>query len=308
MSPNPVVSLQGVTKSYGPKRGVMDLDLDVGEGELLAVLGPNGAGKTTSVEIMEGYRRPDRGTVRVLGLDPVRDRRRCIPQLGIMLQEGGVYPSLSVGEAVRLFAAYFANPVPPGELLELVGLSDRVRSRYRTLSGGERQRLSLALALVGRPRLLFLDEPTAGMDPRARLLTWQAVREQRRRGVTVLLTTHSMEEAERLADRVAIINQGRLVALDTPSALIGAGGGGVVELETIEALSPDGLARLSALASVERYREVGPGRYLLRTASPPQALAEIASLLRDEGPRVLRLQVGGGSLEEVFLELTGGTD
>ena len=308
MSPNPVVSLQGVTKSYGPKRGVLDLDLEVGEGELLAVLGPNGAGKTTSVEIMEGYRRPDRGTVRVLGLDPVRDRRRCIPQLGIMLQEGGVYPSLSVGEAVRLFAAYFRNPVPPGELLELVGLSDRERSRYRTLSGGERQRLSLALALVGRPRLLFLDEPTAGMDPRARLLTWEAVREQRLRGVTVLLTTHSMEEAERLADRVAIINQGRLVALDTPSALIGAGGGGVVELETIEALSPDGLARLSALASVERSREVGPGRYLLRTASPPQALAEIASLLRDEGPRVLRLQVGGGSLEEVFLELTGGTD
>ena len=308
MSPSPVVSLRGVTKSYGPNRGVMDLDLEVGEGELLAVLGPNGAGKTTSVEIMEGYRRPDRGTVRVLGLDPVRDRRRCIPQLGIMLQEGGVYPSLSVGEAVRLFAAYFANPVPPGELLELVGLSDRVRSRYRTLSGGERQRLSLALALVGRPRLLFLDEPTAGMDPRARLLTWQAVREQRRRGVTVLLTTHSMEEAERLADRVAIINQGRLVALDTPSALIGAGGGGVVELETIEALSPDGLARLSALASVERSREVAPGRYLLRTATPPQALVEIASLLRDEGPPVLRLQVGGGSLEEVFLELTGGTD
>ncbi len=308
MSPNPVVSLQGVTKSYGPKRGVMDLDLEVGEGELLAVLGPNGAGKTTSVEIMEGYRRPDRGTVRVLGLDPVRDRRRCIPQLGIMLQEGGVYPSLSVGEAVRLFAAYFRNPVPPGELLELVGLSDRERSRYRTLSGGERQRLSLALALVGRPRLLFLDEPTAGMDPRARLVTWEAVREQRRRGVTVLLTTHSMEEAERLADRVAIINQGRLVDLDTPSALTGAGGGGVVELETIEALSAEGRARLSALASVERSREVAPGRYLLRTATPPQALVEIASLLRDEGPPVLRLQVGGGSLEEVFLELTGGTD
>ncbi len=308
MSPNPVVSLRGVTKSYGPNRGVMDLDLEVGEGELLAVLGPNGAGKTTSVEIMEGYRRPDRGTVRVLGLDPVRDRRRCIPQLGIMLQEGGVYPSLSVGEAVRLFAAYFANPVPPGELLELVELSDRVRSRYRTLSGGERQRLSLALALVGRPRLLFLDEPTAGMDPRARLLTWEAVREQRRRGVTVLLTTHSMEEAERLADRVAIINQGRLVALDTPSALIGAGGGGVVELETIEALTVEGQARLSALASVERSREVAPGHYLLRTASPPQALVEVASLLRDEGPQVLRLQVGGGSLEEVFLELTGGTD
>ncbi len=303
-----MVSLRGVTKSYGPQRGVMDLDLEVAEGELLAVLGPNGAGKTTSVEIMEGYRRPDRGTVRVLGLDPVRDHRRCIPQLGIMLQEGGVYPSLAVGEAVRLFAAYFANPVPPEELLQLVGLSDRARSRYRTLSGGERQRLSLALALVGRPRVLFLDEPTAGMDPRARLLTWEAVREQRRRGVTVLLTTHSMEEAERLADRVAIINQGRLVALDTPSALIGAGGGGVVELETIEALTPEGEARLLALASVERSREVAPGRYLVRTASPPQALVEIASLLRDEGPPVLRLQVGGGSLEEVFLELTGGSE
>ena len=302
------MSLRGVTKAYGPQRGVMDLDLEVAEGELLAVLGPNGAGKTTSVEIMEGYRRPDRGTVRVLGLDPVRDRRRCLPQLGIMLQEGGVYPSLSVGEAVRLFAAYFANPVPPSELLQLVGLSDRVRSRYRTLSGGERQRLSLALALVGRPRLLFLDEPTAGMDPRARLLTWEAVREQRRRGVTVLLTTHSMEEAERLADRVAILNRGRLVALDTPAALIGAGGGGVVELETVEALTPEGEARLLALASVERSRAVAPGRYLVRTASPPQALVEIAALLRDEGPPVQRLQVGGGSLEEVFLELTGGRE
>ena len=302
------MSLRGVTKAYGPQRGVMDLDLEVAEGELLAVLGPNGAGKTTSVEIMEGYRRPDRGTVRVLGLDPVRDRRRCLPQLGIMLQEGGVYPSLSVGEAVRLFAAYFANPVPPSELLQLVGLSDRVRSRYRTLSGGERQRLSLALALVGRPRLLFLDEPTAGMDPRARLLTWEAVREQRRRGVTVLLTTHSMEEAERLADRVAILNRGRLVALDTPAALIGAGGGGVVELETVEALTPEGEARLLALASVERSRAVAPGRYLVRTANPPQALVEIAALLRDEGPPVHRLQVGGGSLEEVFLELTGGRE
>jgi ABC-2 type transport system ATP-binding protein len=286
----------------------MDLDLEVAEGELLAVLGPNGAGKTTTVEIMEGYRRPDRGTVRVLGLDPVRDRRRCVLQLGIMLQEGGVYPSLSVGEAVRLFASYFANPVPPGELLELVGLSERARSRYRTLSGGERQRLSLALALVGRPRLLFLDEPTAGMDPRARLVTWEAVREQRSQGVTVLLTTHSMEEAERLADRVAIINQGRLVALDTPTALIGAGGGGVVELETIERLTPAGLAKLSALASVERSRELAPGRYLLRTNSPAEALVEVAALLRDEGPQVLRLQVGGGSLEEVFLELTGGAE
>ncbi len=307
MTPTSAVTLRGVTKSYGPRRGVLDLDLEVAEGELLAVLGPNGAGKTTTVEMMEGYRRPDRGTVRVLGLDPVRDRRRCVPQLGIMLQEGGVYPSLSVGEAVRLFAAYFANPVPQGELLEMVGLSDRVRSRYRTLSGGEQQRLSLALALVGRPRLLFLDEPTAGMDPRARLVTWEAVREQRRRGVTVLLTTHSMEEAERLADRVAIIDQGRLVALDTPAALIGAGGGGVVELETVEALTPEGQAKLSALASVERAQEVAPARYLLRTASPPQALVEVAALLRDEGPQVLRLKVGGGSLEEVFLKLTGDT-
>ena len=308
MTPSSVVSLRGVTKTYGPQRGVMDLDLEVREGELLAVLGPNGAGKTTTVEIMEGYRHPDRGTVRVLGLDPVRDRRLCVSQLGIMLQEGGVYPSLSVGEAVRLFASYFANPVPPGELLELVGLSERARSRYRTLSGGERQRLSLALALVGRPRLLFLDEPTAGMDPRARLVTWEAVREQRGRGVTVLLTTHSMEEAERLADRVAIINQGRLVALDTPAALIGAGGVGVVELETIERLTPAGLAKLSALPSVERSRELAPGRYLLRTTSATEALVEVAALLRDEGPQVLRLQVGGGSLEEVFLELTGGAE
>ena len=306
MTSSPAVVLRGVTKSYGPRRGVEELDLEVREGELLAILGPNGAGKTTTVEIMEGYRRPDRGTVRVLGLDPLRDRRRCVPQLGIMLQEGGVYPSLAVSEALRLFAAYFAHPVPPSELLQLVGLSDRARSRYRTLSGGERQRLSLALALVGRPRVLFLDEPTAGMDPRAKLLTWEVLAEQRRRGVTVLLTTHSMEEAERLADRVAIIDRGRLVALDTAAALIGASGGGVVELETNEPLSSAELERLGALPAVQQAQEQAPGRYLVRAADPRRALAEITGLWASQGPLVRRLQVGGGSLEEVFLELTRG--
>ncbi len=307
MSPDgPAVSLSGVTKSYGEGRGVADLDLEVAAGELVAVLGPNGAGKTTTVELMEGYRRPDRGTVRVLGLDPIRERRACLPLLGIMLQEGGIYPALSAAETLRLFAAYFRDPEPPGELLERVGLADRGRARYRHLSGGERQRLSLALALVGRPRVLFLDEPTAGMDPRARLLTWEIIRERRSQGVTVLLTTHSMEEAERLADRVAIIDRGRLVALDSPTHLSQAAGQGLLELETVTGLTPTRLQEVRALSAVDEVSELGEARYLLRATEPARAAAAVTALLAEGGPQLRLLRVGAGSLEEVFLDLTEG--
>ncbi len=221
VDPEPAIVVQGLTKRYDGRPAVDDLSFQVGRGELFALLGPNGAGKTTTVEILEGYRTPDDGRVRVLGLEPAREGAKLKPRMGLMLQDGGVYPAIRPLEALRLFASFYANPADPVELLGMVGLEDAARTRYRQLSGGQKQRLSLALALIGRPELVFLDEPTASMDPQARRATWEIVRRLQAEAVTVLLTTHFMEEAERLADRVAILHRGRLVALDSPAALGG---------------------------------------------------------------------------------------
>ncbi len=299
------VSLRAVAKSYGGRRAVDGLSLEVFEGELVAILGPNGAGKTTTIEMLEGYRRPDEGRIEVLGLDPVKDSHRFRPRAGIMLQEGGIYPTIRVGEAARLFASYFAHPLSPAALLERVGLADKTRTRYRQLSGGEKQRLSLALALVGKPQILFLDEPTAGMDPRARLLTWEIVKEQQVAGVTVLLTTHSMEEAERLADRVAIIREGRLVAYDSPSRLRGDAGPELLHAELDSELPGALLARLRQLEFLEAVDDRGQGRYDLVSSQPLRAAAELTKMLWQEGgPQLLLLRVGRASLEDVFLSLT----
>ncbi|MHB8322891.1 MAG: ABC transporter ATP-binding protein [Candidatus Dormibacteria bacterium] len=298
------ISIQAVEKSYGQHRAVDSLSLEIEEGELVAVLGPNGAGKTTTIEMLEGYRRPDRGRIEVLGLSPITDARRFRPLVGIMLQEGGIYPTIRVGEAARLFAGYFARPESPTALLERVGLADKVGSRYRQLSGGEKQRLSLALALVGRPRVLFLDEPTAGMDPRARLLTWQLVGEQQRAGVTVVLTTHSMEEAEHLADRVAIVKSGRLVAYDSPARLRSGAGPDLVHVELESELPAAQLERLRHLSFVERVEDRGQGRYDLVSRDPAQTAAALTQMLLDGGPQLLLLRVGRSSLEDVFLDLT----
>src|SRR5688572_30534071 len=220
----PAITVEHLVRRYGARSVVDGLTFEVQRGEVFAVLGPNGAGKTTTVEILEGYRAPSDGRVRVLGLDPIRDAGRLKPRIGVMLQDGGVAPSMRPLEALELFASFYASPTEPRALLSLVGLDDVVGTRYRALSGGQKQRLSLALALVGRPELVFLDEPTAGMDPQARRSTWEIVRTLKRAGVTVMLTTHFMEEAEHLADRVAIVDGGRLVALDAPAALGQAGG------------------------------------------------------------------------------------
>src|SRR5215471_16327408 len=216
---DPAIVVAGLKKSYGSTRAVDGVSFDVGRGEVFGLLGPNGAGKTTTVETLEGYRTPDAGSVRVLGLDPVREGTALRPRIGVMLQEGGLYPGLRPLELLGLFAAYYDNPEDPDALLETVGLRDSVRTPVRRLSGGQAQRLSLACALVGRPEVVFLDEPTAGMDPHARATTWQLIRELRTRGVTVLLTTHAMDEAEQLCDRVAIIAAGRLAALGSPTEL-----------------------------------------------------------------------------------------
>ena len=270
---------------------------------MFGLLGPNGAGKTTTVEILEGYRRPDAGTVRVLGLDPVRDGRRLRPQIGVMLQAGGLYPGLRPLELLHLFAAYYDDAETPDAMLDLVGLRETVATPVRRLSGGQAQRLSLACALIGRPRVVFLDEPTAGMDPHARASTWDLVRSLRERHVTVLLTTHAMDEAETLCDRVAIINAGRLAALGTPADLTRD-----AAVEEISFTADPGLdvALLAKTLGVDdgTAREERPGEYVVRAAGTPARIADLACFLRDRDVTLAALQSGRRSLESVFLSIT----
>src|SRR6266851_5367943 len=296
------IVVDNFSKSYGSRRVVHQLKFTVHKGEVFALLGPNGAGKTTTVETLEGYRTPDQGTIRVLGCDPMRNARALKPQIGVMLQQDGLYPGLTAREVLRLFAGYFQQPRNIDELLERVGLSNATKTRCRRLSGGQKRRLALAVALVGNPILVFLDEPTSGMDPQARLATWEIVRELKQNGVTVLLTTHLMDEAERLADRIAIIDHGRLVAFDTPSGLTGAQNSTVVRF-----IAPAGLdcTQLSALQSAHTAEEIRPGSYLIETDTAPLLIAELTAWLRDQHITLTELRVGHGSLEDLFLRLTG---
>ncbi|HLV98102.1 MAG TPA: ABC transporter ATP-binding protein [Ktedonobacterales bacterium] len=296
------ITVESIAKRYGTLHALDGLSFTVGVGEVFALLGPNGAGKTTTVEILEGYRAPDGGIVRVLGLNPIRDGRRLKQQIGIMLQQDGLYPGLTAREALRLYAQFYERPADPEALLERVGLQSAAKTRCRQLSGGQKRRLALAVALVGKPTLVFLDEPTAGMDPQARLATWEIIRDLRREGATVLLTTHLMDEAEKLADRVAIIDHGKLVALDTPAALTGGAAAGLVRFS-----APAGLdcVALAALPSAQEAKEVNPGAYTLKTNNASALLAELTAWLRDQNVTLTELRVGHGSLEEIFLQLTG---
>jgi len=295
------VAVEDLVKSYGGRRAVDGVTFAVARGETFALLGPNGAGKTTTMEILEGYRAADAGSVRVLGLDPQRDGARLRPRLGVMLQEAGLYRTITPREALRLFASYYAVPADPDALLALVGLAEAAGVRYRRLSGGQKQRLALALALVGRPELLFLDEPTAGMDPQARVSTWELIRQLKAAGVTVLLTTHYLEEAERLADRVAIIDDGRLVALGSPTALT-RGDATRVQFRAVPGLD---LAALASLPGALDAVEPQPGVYALETPSAADLLVELTTWLRERGVLPTELRVGEASLEDVFLRLTG---
>ena len=296
------ITVRGLTKRYADRLAVDHLEFDVGLGEVFAIVGPNGAGKTTTVEILEGYRAPDGGVVRVLGLDPMTQGSALKPRIGLMLQDGGIYPSLRPLEALRLFAALYACPADPHELLRLVGLEEAVPTRYRQLSGGEKQRLSLALALVGRPELVFLDEPTTAMDPRARRATWDVIRDLKRRGVTVVLTTHFMDEAERLADRVAILDAGRLAALDSPAALGRRAGAAELRFSAVAGLD---LAQLADAVGARAATEERPGVYAVDVPGTPATVAALATWLADRDVLVSDLRVGGQSLEDVYLRLTG---
>jgi ABC-2 type transport system ATP-binding protein len=298
------IEVAELQKQYGTTRAVDGLSIDVETGEVFGLLGPNGAGKTTTVEILEGYRRPDGGRVRVLGMDPIADGARLRPRIGVMLQDGGLYPGLRPLEMLRSFAAFYAQPEDPEELLALVGLDEARQTTVRRMSGGQQQRLALALALVGRPSLVFLDEPTAGMDPHARATTWRLVRRLSDSGVTVMLTTHAMDEAERLCDRVAIVDHGRVVASGTPDDLTTGAGGDGFTFSARPGLACADLASALRLPA-GAVREVRPGEYSVAVDAAPAVIADLAGWLRDRDVRLGELRAGHRSLEEVFLRVTG---
>lgn len=299
---NEAIVVENFSKSYGSNRVVDHLQFTVKQGEVFALLGPNGAGKTTTVETLEGYRSADEGTIRILGFDPIRQAQSLEPLIGVMLQQDGLYPALTAREVLQLFAGYYEKPQSIDSLLERVGLKAAAKTRCRRLSGGQKRRLALAVALIGNPVLIFMDEPTAGMDPQARLATWEIVRELKSNGVTILLTTHLMDEAERLADRVAIIDHGRLIALDTPAHLTGTQNANVVRF-----VAPAGLdcTQLANLPAAHKAEEVRPGSYIIEAENVPGLLVELTTWLRDHEVTITELRVGHGSLEDLFLRLTG---
>lgn len=297
------VEAAGLVKRYGDKIAADGLDLSVAAHTVTAVLGPNGAGKTTTVEMCEGYRSPDAGSVRVLGLDPVAEAARLRPRLGVMLQSGGVYSGARAEEMLRHMAALHAHPLDVGMLIERLGLGSCGRTPYRRLSGGQQQRLALATAVVGRPELVFLDEPTAGLDPQARHATWDLVRELRGDGVTVVLTTHHMDEAEELADDVAVIDGGKVIAQGSPDALCRGGAENTLRFTGRNGL--DLASLLKALPPETAAVELTPGSYRVTGTVDPQLLATVTSWCAQNGVLPDRLSVERHTLEDVFLELTG---
>ena len=299
----PAVVVDDLVVTYGDVRAVDHLSFDVAAGSITAVLGPNGAGKTTTIETCEGYRRPTAGGVRVLGADPRRDGRWLRPRVGVMLQAGGAWSGVRAIEMLRHVAALHADPLDVDALAERLGLRSCGRTPYRRLSGGQQQRLGLAMAVVGRPELVFLDEPTAGLDPQARHGTWQLVKELRDCGVTVVLTTHYLEEAERLADTVHVIDAGRLVASGSPSQLTAHGAG-----NTVRFWAPAGLdvhALTAALPAGSRVEEPTPGSYVVRGQVDPSLLASLTAWCAANDVLAEGLAVERRTLEDVFLDLTG---
>jgi ABC-2 type transport system ATP-binding protein len=276
----PAVTVTDLHKSYGAYEALRGIDFEIEAGEVFGLLGPNGAGKTTTVEILEGYRRPDGGAVSVLGEDPQRAGLDWRERIGVVLQSSAMYQNLDVTESLELFAGYYERPLDVDRVVELVGLTEKRRARVRTLSGGQKRRLDLGLGLIGDPEILFLDEPTTGFDPAARRAAWDVIRSLRALGKTILLTTHYLDEAETLADRVAVLREGRIVAIGRPEELSGA-----------------------APATEIRYRS-GAEEVVISTHEPTRVLHELTAQALAEGRELEGLSVRRPSLEEVYLALT----
>ncbi|MCO5975008.1 ABC transporter ATP-binding protein [Actinoallomurus soli] len=295
-----VIEVHNLHKSYGDTVAVDDVSLTVQEGEIFGILGPNGAGKTTTVECVEGLRRPDRGEISVLGLDPQRDRAELTQQLGVQLQDGELPGRLKVGEALTLYSSFYRTPADPRALMEMLGLADKSSTRCGKLSGGQRQRLSIALALIGNPRVAVLDELTTGLDPQARRDTWQLIEDVRARGVTILLVTHFMEEAERLCDRIALIDMGRTVVVDTPAGLTER-----VQTEQRIRFRPSAPFDDRLLTGLPEVTGVVHRGDVVVVTGNDNALNAVTSVLARNNIVARQLRVEQAGLEDAFVALTG---
>jgi ABC-2 type transport system ATP-binding protein len=305
-SSEPAVVVEDLRMAYGDKVAVDGLSLTVARGAVTAVLGPNGAGKTTTLETCEGYRPAQSGSVRVLGLDPQRQRRDLLPRIGVMLQGGGAWSGVRAEEMLRHIAGLHASPLSVPMLVERLGLGSCGRTPYRRLSGGQQQRLALAMAVVGRPELVFVDEPTAGMDPQGRRTTWDLLDELRGDGVTIVLTTHYMDEAERLADQVHVIDRGRLIASGSPFELTRGSGATTIRLVVTEPFPPTAPASLQAtLGAGTLVSAINEQSLLISGPADASTLAKVSAWCDEHGVLPESLTMGQRTLEDVFLQITG---
>lgn len=287
--------------AYGEKIAVGGVSFQANSGEVTTILGPNGAGKTSTVESVEGYKKPSRGSINVLGFNPYKDLPKLTSSIGVMLQNGGIYPRMTPLQALHLFHGYYKNPLRIDYLIELTNLQGTLKTPFRRLSGGEKQRLSLALAIIGRPKVVFLDEPTAGIDPEGRLAVREVIRNLKSQGCCVLLTTHELDEAQRLSDRILILDNGKIVADGSLGDLMNASHGDNIRFSAPSGMDLSELSRaLDTIVSEERA-----GEYLVSTPATPELIARLTSFLAGKNIIVGDIRAGRSSLEDVFFALTG---